>query len=184
MNCLRIAIMLGLGLATAGDARADEFHPHCRIGAIEAQLSAAIDQIRQSPAAGHTGGQYRQAIAAIEQAKQLLHEGCRTWMAGQGSAPQAPGPMSPADFAALQSAVDHESFSDGKLRVITTAAAQQHFTVAQLGALVDRLSFSKDKLDAVAALKDRLVDRANAFQLYGHFSFEADKKKARELLEH
>jgi len=77
-----MGLVVGVGLLGAGAALADgdDFHPHCRIAAIEQQLSAAIGEIKQSPAYRHAGGHYGRAIEDIEKTKRQLREGCRAWM--------------------------------------------------------------------------------------------------------
>ena len=39
-------------------------------------------------------------------------------------------------------------------------------------------------LAAVPLLKDRILDRENAFWLYQHFTYREDKAKVQEILEH
>lgn len=73
-------VVAGVVLFSAGLAKADEFHPHCRIAGIDQGLNAAITEIKQSPANGHAGGHYARAIEDIEKVKKQLREGCRVWM--------------------------------------------------------------------------------------------------------
>jgi hypothetical protein len=56
------------------------------------------------------------------------------------------------------------------------------FTVNQVGALIDLFTFGGDKVDSVAILKGRIVDRSNAFQLFDRFTFDSDKEKVKRLL--
>lgn len=96
--------------------------------------------------------------------------------------PLPPQPMDPARFSALLEAIDAEGFEDGKLGVLRTAAPGAFFTVGQVGELVDQFAFSSGKLAVVETCKPRILDLANAFQLYSHFSFESDKAKVRRIL--
>lgn len=103
--------------------------------------------------------------------------------------PPAPAPPPPAaacmadgDFGSLKEAIEGESFSDGKLNVLRTAAGDQWFCVAQVGALLDAFSFSSDKLKALEAVKAHIVDRQNNFKIFSHFTFSADKEKAKRIL--
>jgi hypothetical protein len=84
------------------------------------------------------------------------------------------------DFAALVEAVKAESFSDAKLDVVRTS--EGGLTVEQVGQLVDLFSFSVEKVKVVEITNARLVDRQNAFKLYSHFTFEADKKAVKAIL--
>ena len=88
--------------------------------------------------------------------------------------------MGMVDFPALVEAVKGESFSEGKLDVVRTS--EGGLTVDQLGQLVDLFSFSADQVKLVEIAQPRLVDRQNAFKLYSHFTFDADKKKVKALL--
>jgi len=88
--------------------------------------------------------------------------------------------MGMVDFPALVEAVKGESFSEAKLDVVRTS--EGGLTVDQLGQLVDLFSFSADQVKVVEVVNPRLVDRQNAFKLYGHFTFDADKKKVKAVL--
>ena len=99
---------------------------------------------------------------------------------------EAKGPqaMTEKDFRTLRSAVDREAGDAAKLAVLRTAAANTYFTTAQAGQLIDRLVYRDDKLAAVPILKDRILDKQNAWQLYQHFTYREDKMKVQEMLEH
>jgi hypothetical protein len=84
------------------------------------------------------------------------------------------------DFAGLVEAVKAESFSDAKLDVVRTS--EGGLTVEQLGQLIGLFSFSAEQVKVVELCQQRLVDRENAFKLYKHFTFDADKKKVKALL--
>src|SRR5229473_112456 len=89
---------------------------------------------------------------------------------------EAKGPqaMNDKDFHTLRSALDREAGD----------AASAYFTTAQAGQLIDRLVYRDDKLAAVPILKDRILDKQNAWQLYQHFTYREDKMKVQEMLEH
>ena len=95
---------------------------------------------------------------------------------------QAEGPaaMNAASFASLLKAVKAESFGKGKTRVIESAAANNHFSVAQLRKLMKQYSFAAEKIDLAAKLHPRLVDPGNFFQVYQDLTFEADKKRLKK----
>jgi hypothetical protein len=96
--------------------------------------------------------------------------------------PAGPMGMGPADFASLKRAVKAESFGDQQVDLIGTAAQSSWFTVAQVGELVDLLSFSDAKVRVVELTARKLLDRQNAFQLLGHFTFSSDKDRVKEIL--
>ena len=99
----------------------------------------------------------------------------------EGKGPQA---MNDKDFRTLRTALDREAGDAAKLAVMRTAAANAFFTTAQAGQLIDRLVYRDDKLAAVPILKDRILDKQNAWQLYQHFTYREDKMKVQEMLEH
>lgn len=110
--------------------------------------------------------------------------------------PPAPGPAGPgwqhprharpvddARFGALIQAMNAESFSQGKIRVIEAAVRSDFFLVSQLRTVIEALTFSNDKIRAVELIGPRLLDRNNIFTLYSVFTFEGDKERARQILE-
>jgi len=99
---------------------------------------------------------------------------------------EAKGPqaMNEKDFRTLRTALDREAGDAAKLAVLRTAAAGAYFTTVQAGQLIDRLVYRDDKLAAVPILKDRILDKQNAWQLYQHFTYREDKMKVQEMLEH
>lgn len=90
--------------------------------------------------------------------------------------------MDAASFTSLTAAVGGESFSDGKIKVIRLSASSNYYTCAQVGALLDSLTFSADKLKALEILNPRIVDRQNIHTIPSHFTFSSDKDAATKLL--
>jgi hypothetical protein len=99
-------------------------------------------------------------------------------------APQGPQAMSRDAFRSFVQAVDEEAGDEGKLNLIRSAAAHQWFTSAMAGVLIDHIVHRENKLAAVPILKERILDRENAFWLYQHFTYREDKAKVQEILEH
>ncbi len=94
----------------------------------------------------------------------------------------APVTMPPAAFATLRGAIQTESFSDGKLRVLRSALDAHRLNVQQAAQLLPLFDFSSDRVEAAVAIYPRLVDPENFFQLYGGFDFESDKEAVRKQL--
>ena|GEM_PF-3750468 len=86
-------------------------------------------------------------------------------------------------FASLLSTVEGESFASGKIQVLKSAAAHHHFRISQVSQLLNKFSFSGEKIKAVRILYPKVVDRKNAFKLYNAFTFETDKRKLRAILD-
>jgi hypothetical protein len=99
-------------------------------------------------------------------------------------APQAPQAMSREAFRAFLQALDEEPGDAAKLNLLRSAAAKQWFTSAMAGVIIDHIVHRENKLAAVPILKDRILDRENAFWLYQHFTYREDKAKVQEILEH
>lgn len=95
--------------------------------------------------------------------------------------PKQPAAMDAASFNALLGAIRKESFGDDKLRVVQSAAAGGHFTIAQVGQIMDLFSFGEEKVNAVRALKPRVIDPQNAFQLQSKLSFSSEKEEVQQL---
>lgn len=111
--------------------------------------------------------------------------------AGAGAAAVAPttvtvvkaGPkaMDGGAFNALLAQVKGASFSSDKINVVQAAAGSNHFTIAQVGKLMDACSHSSDKVKVATALRSKVVDPKNAFQLANHLTFSSDKDKVMKL---
>ncbi len=98
--------------------------------------------------------------------------------------PQGPQAMSRAAFKDFVHALDMEAGDEAKLNLLRSAAAHEWFTSAMAGVLIDHVVYRENKLQAVPILKDRILDRENAFWLYQHFTYREDKAKVQEILEH
>lgn len=86
------------------------------------------------------------------------------------------------DLQAVIGAIKNESFSSDQLRVLGEAAHGTCFTVAQVEQVIPLFSFEADQLKALQIMALRLVDRQNAFRIYGLFTFESGKQQARRIL--
>jgi len=87
------------------------------------------------------------------------------------------------DFSQLLSAVQRESFSDGKLSVLESGARGSWFTVDQAKRMIGAFSFSQDKLNALQIMAPQIVDRQNLYQIYSAFTFSSDKEAAKGILQ-
>ena len=95
--------------------------------------------------------------------------------------PARPTPMSATSLARLVTAVDDASFSSDRVGLIQGAASKNHFTCAQVVALLGPLSHSSDKLAAVEALAPKVVDPENAHEVEAAMDFSTDKAKVRAM---
>lgn len=97
-------------------------------------------------------------------------------------APSGPRSMSDDSFARLVGAMEEEGFEDTKLKVLSTAARKNHFSVRQATLILAQFDFSKGKLGAARTLKPRIVDPENQHELYAAFDFDSDKAELRAIL--
>ncbi|MDY7229529.1 DUF4476 domain-containing protein [Hyalangium rubrum] len=99
--------------------------------------------------------------------------------------PPAPAvqPISETQLDALSRAMNRESFSDGKLRVLESGASQQYFLVPQVLKMIQKFTFLQDKLQVARVLWPRVLDRDNAYQLYSAFQFSSDKEELKRIIE-
>jgi hypothetical protein len=100
------------------------------------------------------------------------------------SAPQGPQPMSRDAFKQFVHALDVEAGDEAKLGLLRSAASHEWFTAAMAGVIIDHVVHRENKLLAVPIVKDRILDRENAFWLYEHFTYREDKAKVQEMLGH
>lgn len=108
-----------------------------------------------------------------------------------GPAPVVPPPVLPPPgpqaideqaFGALLKAVDDAPFSDDQLGILKTASSG-YFTCAQVGLLIDQISFSADKVEAVQILRPHIIDPQNAHTLNEHLSFSDDRRKVMAMFQ-
>jgi Domain of unknown function (DUF4476) len=96
---------------------------------------------------------------------------------------RGPVALTPEELLRLISALDQEEGDKTRLSILETAARHAWFTSAQAGALIDHVVHRDNKLLAVPVLKDRILDKENAFLLYQHFTYRDDKARVQDLLE-
>lgn len=95
--------------------------------------------------------------------------------------PPAPVAMASSEFSGFVAAVKKESFSSDQLALIETVAKRNWFTIAQVGAVLDTLPHSSDKVAAARILAPKVIDRENAWKLNEHLTFSSDKDAVQAL---
>jgi len=121
---------------------------------------------------------------AAREAKVLARAGEVASLSFTDVTPQGPKAMSREAFKDLVRSMDEEAGDQARLNLLRSAAAHEWFTAAMAGVLIDHVAHRESKLAAVPVLKDRILDRENAFWLYQHFTWREDKAKVQEMLEH
>ncbi|MCP3162506.1 DUF4476 domain-containing protein [Myxococcus qinghaiensis] len=91
-------------------------------------------------------------------------------------------PMADGSFQRWHDAIARENFTDDKLRVLNTGLQGNYLLVSQVMRLMERFSFNDDKINVLRAVKSRILDTENNYQLYNAFQFSADKKRAQDIL--
>lgn len=97
--------------------------------------------------------------------------------------PPPPEPEPPVfdqpGFTALLAAMDAEAFREGKLRVLRGAIGPTQVTVQQLRALMRRLPFGDDRVEAATLAHPHLVDPQRFFEVYQELVHESEKDELR-----
>jgi hypothetical protein len=93
----------------------------------------------------------------------------------------APLPMAEGPFTAFLAAVAAESFSETRLGLVESVAANDHLTIAQVARVMDQMGFDADKVEAARILAPRTLDPENAWQLASHLTFAGDKDTVQKL---
>jgi hypothetical protein len=65
---------------------------------------------------------------------------------------------------------------------VRIAANSKYFTIDQLVRLLELFSFSDDKINIVRIVYPRVVDKDNAHNLLGAFTYSDDKKKVEQII--
>lgn len=116
----------------------------------------------------------------VEQLRQALER------APERPAPRpAPRPtaLSAPEMHHLVHAIDQASYSNDKLAVLRDAARYAWFDTAQVMTLMDRFSFSADKVKAAALLYPRVLDPNHFYQVYQHLTFSSARQQLHRLIE-
>ncbi|MCF7858188.1 MAG: DUF4476 domain-containing protein [Candidatus Cloacimonetes bacterium] len=94
----------------------------------------------------------------------------------------SPQAQSDSEFQALIANVKNEGFADDKTSVVRITAKSRYFNISQLISLLDVFSFSDDKINIVTIVYPRIVDKVNAHNLLGAFTYSADKAKIEQII--
>ncbi len=90
--------------------------------------------------------------------------------------------MSDSEFQRLLTNVKNESFADDMTSVVRVAAKSKYFTCNQLTQLVDAFSFADEKIDIVRIVYPKVVDKGNAHNILGAFTYSDDKKEVEQII--
>lgn len=90
--------------------------------------------------------------------------------------PSGPEPMSPESFAGVLAALEGQSWSvSGIDGVVSSASKRNHFTSAQVVAILKKVPGLSLRLSAVKRLVPRIVDPENLFLVSGELGQDAEK---------
>jgi len=90
--------------------------------------------------------------------------------------------MTESQFNRLLQNVKNEGFADDQTSVVRVAAQSQFFTVNQLIRLLNVFTFASDKIEIVRIVYPRIVDKENAHNLLGAFTYSSDKKAVEQII--
>ena len=92
--------------------------------------------------------------------------------------------MNDSEFQRLLTNVKNETFADDQMSVVRIAANSKHFTCDQLIQLVVAFSFADEKIDVVRIVYPKVVDKGNAHNILGAFTYSDDKKEVEQIISH
>lgn len=93
-----------------------------------------------------------------------------------------PKPIREEDLAVFLSTLDNAGFSDAKVEMVKEFGRSNWFTVAQVGKIVEKISFGDDKVDAILAIYPHIVDKENSYRLYEFVTFSDDRERLKQGL--
>lgn len=91
-------------------------------------------------------------------------------------------PMDDASFRALLQAVERARFSRDRIGVVSAAASTNLFAAAQVERLLQALTFSSERLDALRLLWPRVLDKQNGWMLHDDFPFGSERRTAEAII--
>jgi len=86
-----------------------------------------------------------------------------------------PQPVSSSDLARIRNAMDEEAFGKGKREVLRSASRDRWFLVQQALGLIEQFSFDEDKVETLAMLHPKILDRENWYLVYAELTFSSSK---------
>ena len=172
--------------------------------AVERSLRAALDRVidLEVAAARGTGELSRAEVAALREELQsaLIALGrlrqdrdMRSWLEAEGygreakveelpTVPVRPIAMTATEVDGLAAAIEAEPFNEGKLKSLREGVAGRTLTAAQANTLLERFSFSRDRVDVLVALHPQLADGEDFEGLLSALKFESDRQAVRDRL--
>jgi hypothetical protein len=91
-------------------------------------------------------------------------------------------PMSRESFAGLLRSLDGSSFDSGRITIVQSAAQHNHFTCAQVAAVMNKFSFDAGKQDAAVAMWPHVTDKGNSHEIFGALKFDSSRNALRARL--
>ncbi|MFN3197778.1 MAG: DUF4476 domain-containing protein [Bradymonadia bacterium] len=164
-------------------------------------LSLALGHIGEASAAPPTRGDVQQLYADLEALEgdiarlrgsrktstmrrlQRLRRRVGRWMGVPSATTKLPPALGEEGFEALYDALDQAPEDRARLRVLSEAAAESAFTVAQVGEIVGRFAFSREQIEAARLLIPRIVDPESGYRLFELFPRADDRRAVRQILE-
>ncbi len=132
------------------------------------QLDAVRDEVNGAPSPRDWLRARRDPDGSMGGAAEPRHLPPPPLVAPAPPAPPAPPPVQPISDAALAqllAALDEQSSSIARLRVVERAAPAHHVLVGQVDVLLGRFAFPPDHVRAAQLLQARVLDRHNERQL-------------------
>lgn len=91
-------------------------------------------------------------------------------------------PMPEYKYSTFLGDVGRESFADNKMRIIRVESKNSYFTVNQIIRVIETITFSEDKMQALRIMYPRVTDPENSSQIIKSLTFSEDKEEAERII--
>ena len=119
----------------------------------------------------------------LAQAPRLQVEAPKLRASGRAKQLDAPTPVDAARFSSIWGAVSRAPFRDEKMNALRQAVRRHYFRAEQVRLLLEALSFSSDRRDALILFAPKIVDEDEIDSLYELLDHRSDRQSARRSIE-
>ena len=166
-----------------------------RIAAMELLLATSAEPDLPAVMGELDAARVALRLALVELGRLRQDEDLRSWLLAERLVEPPPqigdvaGDEEPAEaglsadrLRRIKREIEAVSFTEGKMQVLTSQLDGELITSAQASALLELLSFSRDRVDALVFFHPRMTDPENFDGLLSALKFESDRETVRNQL--
>ncbi len=183
-------ILIASSTALAAPVSLDREYTVAQLQSVAQQLQSVQERLQAAPGGRAQWGQTLDELQAARTALDEVMRQVRVAAAAGGGVvvkpqPQSSTVLSPMGDATLRALVNQINAAppDDKVRVLQEAAQSNWFLVDQAARVLNAFGRPADRLNALAALAERILDRANNFKLLSAFAAPGDRERAQQILQ-